>query len=164
MLCTEFQRNKLSALETWDQHFTCCVYIFVQHTYTTWLKVSGHLLVEHLIPKSWALIWSWSPLCCYNSLHFSGKAFHKTLEHYSRDLFHSATRALVRSGTDVGRLGLARSRCSNSYQMCLMGLRSGLCAGQSSSSTPISTNHFCMDLALCIVMLKQERAFPKLFS
>uniref|UniRef100_A0A4W5M2Q7 Aldo-keto reductase family 1, member A1a (aldehyde reductase) n=1 Tax=Hucho hucho TaxID=62062 RepID=A0A4W5M2Q7_9TELE len=30
-----------------------------------------------------------------------------------------------------------------------MGLRSGLCAGQSSSSTPISTNLFCMDLALC---------------
>jgi hypothetical protein len=30
-----------------------------------------------------------------------------------------------------------------------MGLRSGLCADQSSSSTPISTNHFCMDLALC---------------
>jgi hypothetical protein len=30
-----------------------------------------------------------------------------------------------------------------------MGLRSGLCAGQSSYSTPISTNHFCMDLALC---------------
>ena len=27
-----------------------------------------------------------------------------------------------------------------------MGLRSGLCAGQSSSSTPISTNHFRMDL------------------
>ena len=27
--------------------------------------------------------------------------------------------------------------------------RSGLCAGQSSSSTPILTNHFCMDLALC---------------
>uniref|UniRef100_A0A4W5Q4Q6 Activated leukocyte cell adhesion molecule a n=1 Tax=Hucho hucho TaxID=62062 RepID=A0A4W5Q4Q6_9TELE len=29
-----------------------------------------------------------------------------------------------------------------------MGLRSGLCADQSSSSTPISTNHFCMDLTL----------------
>jgi hypothetical protein len=30
-----------------------------------------------------------------------------------------------------------------------MGLRSGLCAGQSSSSTPILTNHSFMDLALC---------------
>uniref|UniRef100_A0A4W5JF29 Transportin-1 n=1 Tax=Hucho hucho TaxID=62062 RepID=A0A4W5JF29_9TELE len=29
-------------------------------------KVCGHLLVEHLIPKSRALIWSWSPLFCYN--------------------------------------------------------------------------------------------------
>jgi hypothetical protein len=28
------------------------------------------------IPKSWALIWSWSPLCCYNSLHYYGKDFH----------------------------------------------------------------------------------------
>ena len=26
----------------------------------TWPKVCGHLLVERLIPKSWALIWSWS--------------------------------------------------------------------------------------------------------
>jgi hypothetical protein len=32
---------------------------------------------------------------------------------------------------------------------CPMGLRLGLCADQSSSSTPISANHFCMDLALC---------------
>jgi hypothetical protein len=44
-------------------------------------------------------------------------------------------------------------------------LRSGLCAGQSSSSTPILTNHFRMDLALCmgaLSLLKQGRAFPKL--
>ena len=73
-------------------------------------------------------------------------------------------RALVRSGTDVGRLGLARSLHFNSSQRCSMGLRSGLCTCQSSYSTPIWTNHFCMTL-LCargIVMLKQERAFPKL--
>jgi hypothetical protein len=31
-----------------------------------------------------------------------------------------------------------------------MGLRSGLCAGQSSSYTQISTNHFSIDLALCM--------------
>jgi hypothetical protein len=36
--------------------------------YTTWPKVCGHLLVKHLIPKSWALQWSWSTLCCYNLL------------------------------------------------------------------------------------------------
>ena len=34
-----------------------------------------------------------------------------------------------------------------------MELRSGFCAGQSSSSTPISTNHFYMDLALCTGVL-----------
>ena len=43
---------------------------------TTLIKVCGHLLVEHLIPIWCALIWSWSPLCCYNSLHSSGKVFH----------------------------------------------------------------------------------------
>ena len=63
--------------------------------------------------------------------------------------FHSGTRALVRSGTDVGRLGLARSQHSITSQRCSMGLRLGLCAGQSSSSTSISTNNFFMDLALC---------------
>ena len=63
--------------------------------------------------------------------------------------FHSATRALLRSGNDVGQFGLVHSRCSNSSQRCSMGLRSALCGGQSSSSTPISTNHFCMDLTLC---------------
>ena len=62
--------------------------------------------------------------------------------------FQSATRPLVWSSTDVGLLGLSRSQCSNSSQSCLMGLRSRLCAGQSSSSIPILTNHFYMDLAL----------------
>ena len=42
------------------QHYVCphCKW-WVK--YTTWPIVCGHLLVEHLIPKSWALIWSWSP-------------------------------------------------------------------------------------------------------
>ena len=70
--------------------------------------------------------------------------------------FHSATRGLMRSGTDVRQLDLARSWCSNSPQRCSMGLGSGLWTDQSSSSTPISTKHFCMDLALCM------GAFPKL--
>ena len=71
------------------------------------------------------------------------------LEHCCGDLIHSATRALLRSGNDVGRLDLARSRRSNSSQRCSIRLWSGHCAGQSTSSTPISTNHFSMDLALC---------------
>uniref|UniRef100_A0AAZ3R1L6 ZZ-type domain-containing protein n=1 Tax=Oncorhynchus tshawytscha TaxID=74940 RepID=A0AAZ3R1L6_ONCTS len=72
------------------------------------------------------------------------------LEQVLKHTLYTHTLSLVRSGTDVGRLGLARSRHSNSSQRCSMGLRSGLCAGQSSSSIPISTNHFCMDLALCM--------------
>uniref|UniRef100_A0A8C7I6A8 Lebercilin-like protein n=1 Tax=Oncorhynchus kisutch TaxID=8019 RepID=A0A8C7I6A8_ONCKI len=44
--------------------------------YTRLPKVYGHPLVKHPIPESWALIWSWTPICCYNSLHSSGKAFH----------------------------------------------------------------------------------------
>ena len=63
--------------------------------------------------------------------------------------FHSATRALVMLGTDAGQLGLARSLHFNSSQRCAMGLRSKLCAGQLSSSTPISTNYLCLDTALC---------------
>lgn len=40
---------------------TCCVH------YMT--KSYGHMLVERLIPKLWALVWSWSPFFCCNSLH-----------------------------------------------------------------------------------------------
>ena len=109
----------------------------------------GHLLVEHLIPKSWALIWKWSPLCCYNRLTILGRLSTRCWKIAAGTCFHSDTRALVRLGTDVGRLGLAHSLRSNSSQMCSVGLRSGLCSGQLSSSTPISTNHFCIDLALC---------------
>ena len=54
----------------------------------------------------------------------------------------------VRSG-NVGREGLARTLRSNSSQRCSIGLRSGLCAGQSSSSTPNWLIHVFMDLALC---------------
>nr|XP_061844147.1 uncharacterized protein LOC133624531 isoform X2 [Nerophis lumbriciformis] len=62
---------------------------------------------------------------------------------------HSSKSALVRSHTDVGREVLALSLRSNSSQRCSIGFRSGLCAGQSSSSTPDSVIHVFMDLALC---------------
>ena len=62
---------------------------------------------------------------------------------------HSSRSAFVRSHTDVGPEGLALSLRSNSSQRCSIGLRSGLCAGQSSSSTPNSLIHVFMDLALC---------------
>ncbi|XP_058230352.1 uncharacterized protein LOC131343021 isoform X2 [Hemibagrus wyckioides] len=62
---------------------------------------------------------------------------------------HSSRSTFVRSHTDFGREGLALSLRSNSSQRCSIGLRSGLCAGQSSSSTPDSVIHVFMDLALC---------------
>ena len=56
-------------------------------------------------------------------------------------------RAFVSSDTDVGREGLAWNFHSSSCQRCLMGLRSGLCVGQSSSSTQNSSYPAFMDLA-----------------
>ena len=61
-------------------------------------SVSGHLLVEHLIPKSWALIWSWSLVCCYNSLHSSGKDLHLILEHCCRDLLPFSHKSISEVG------------------------------------------------------------------
>ena len=114
--------------------------------HTTWPKVCGHLLVKHLILKSWALIWSGSPPFAATTASTLLGRFYTRCWNFVAAL---AIRALVSPGTDVRRLGQALSRRSNSSQRCSMGLRSGLCAGQSSSSTPISTNYFCMDLTLC---------------
>ena len=120
-----------------------------QPKYTTWPKVCGHPLVEHLIPKSWALIWSWSPFAAITASTLKSRLSTRYWNVAVGTCFHSGTRALMRSGTDVGRLSLARSRCSNSFRWFLVGLRSGLCTGHSSYSAPISKSHFCMDLALC---------------
>jgi hypothetical protein len=118
-------------------------------SYTTWPKVCWHLLIEHLIPKSLALIWSWSSFAAITASTLLGSISTRCWNIAAGTYFHSATRALVRSDTDVGRLGLARSRRSNSPWRWSMGLRSGLFAGQSSSFTPLLTNHFRMHLALC---------------
>ena len=133
--------------------------------YTTWPTVSGHLLVEHLIPKSRALIWSWSALCCYNSFHSSGRFSTRCWNIAAGTCFHSATRALLKSGTDVGWLGLTCSQRSNWSQRCSMGLKPCLFAGQSFTSTAISDKQFLYGPRFVhgvIVMLKQEMAFPKL--
>ena len=50
--------------------------------YTTRPKVCGHLLVKHLIPKSWALI---RTHCCYNSLH----SWKTAPDHYSSSKLNS---------------------------------------------------------------------------
>uniref|UniRef100_A0A3P8T6V7 mRNA m(6)A methyltransferase n=1 Tax=Amphiprion percula TaxID=161767 RepID=A0A3P8T6V7_AMPPE len=60
---------------------------------------------------------------------------------------HSSRSAFVRSHTDVGPEGLALSLCSNSSQRCSIGLRSGLCVGQSSSSTPDSPDSLSYNTA-----------------
>ena len=77
------------------------------------------------------------------------KGFQQGLGVFMGIFDHSSRSAFVRSHTDVGREGLALSLRSNSSQRCSIGLRSGLCAGQSSSSTPNSLIHVFMDLALC---------------
>ena len=76
--------------------------------------------------KSWALIWSWSPPAITASSLLERFPWNITS---GGDLLPFSDNSIVRSGTDVGRLGLARSWRSNSSQRCLMGLRSGLCAG-----------------------------------
>ena len=52
-----------------------------------------------------------SPLCYNKCLHSSGKAFKWKLEHWSWNDWHSATRALVKLGTDVGWFDLAGRWC-----------------------------------------------------
>lgn len=49
----------------------------------------------------------------------------------------------------VGWEDLSHKWCFKSYQRCLEGLRSGFCAGHSSSSTPNPENHVFMAMALC---------------
>lgn len=71
---------------------------------------------------------------------------------FAHSFIHSFIKALVRSGSDVGWEDLAHNQCFS-----FTGLQ-GLSAGHYSSSTPNSSNHVFMDLA---IMLKQERAFPK---
>ena len=65
--------------------------------YTTWPKVCGHLLVEHLIPKSWALIWSWSPFAAITASTLLKRLSTRCWNIAAGTCFHSATRALVRS-------------------------------------------------------------------
>ena len=71
------------------------------------------------------------------------------LEHYCGDLLSFSHKIISEIGTDVGRLELAHSRCSNSSQRCSMELRSGLCADQSSSFTPISKKNISVWALLC---------------
>ena len=64
---------------------------------------------------------------------------------------HSSRSTFERSRTDVGHEGLVLSLRSNSSQRCSIWLRSGLCPGQSSSSTPNSVLHVFVDLLHALV-------------
>ena len=88
-----------------------------------------------------------TPVAAITASTFLGRLSIRCWNIAAETCFHSATRALARVGTDIGELGLAHNRLSNSSQKCSMGLRSGLCVGQSSFSTCKKPN-FCMDLAL----------------
>ena len=149
----------------------------------TWLKVCGQMLVEHLIPTSCVLIWSWSPFAAITASTLLGslstRCWNNAAITASTLLGRLSTRcwniAAITASTLLGRLS---TRCWNiasiqtqehllvqaltlgdSSQRCSMGLRLGLCAGQSRSSTLNSTNHLYGPRFVHrgIVMLKQER-------
>jgi hypothetical protein len=118
--------------------------------YTSWPKVCGRMLIETSHSKIMGNnIYFVPPFAAISTSTCLGRLSTICWNIATGTCFHSATRALVRLGTDVGRLDLARCLRSNSSQSFWMGLRSGLCAGQSSSSTPISANYLCMDLTSC---------------
>ena len=131
---------------------------FVWENYTTWPKVCGHLQVEHLIHKWWALIWSWSPPpsaiiastllgrhCCGDVLPFS----HKRI-------------------SEVGHWCWAFRPGSQSVFQFIPGVQWGWGQGSVQVSQVIphrSRQAISVWTSLCargIVMLKQKRSFPKL--
>lgn len=90
-------------------------------------------MLEYLIPNPWALISCYKPLC------FLGKI----LKPGWRDLLPLRHKNI----SEVGDWGRAQRSISN--KRCWMGLKSGLCARQSCSSTLNSENYFFMDLVSC---------------
>ena len=104
--------------------------------------------------KSWALIWSWSSFAVVIVYTLLGRLSTRCWNITTGTCFHSATKAFERSGADVGTSGLARSQCSNS----------SLCRPVKFFYTDIDKPFLYAPLFVHggIVMLKQERAFPKL--
>ena len=116
-------------------------------------------------PKSWALIWNWSHLCCYNSLHSSGKDFHYMLENWWRDLLPCSHERV----SEAGHWCWVFRPCSLSGFLFIPKVFDGrevraLCR-------PVKFFHTKLDKPFLygqrfihggIVMLKQERAFHNL--
>lgn len=109
----------------------------MHHSVCVWSKVCGHPRIDHSFPKPRPLIWSYSPFAAITAsvllTRLSTRFWNTTLEICT----HHATRASVR----LRHGGLVHSCHSSSYQRCLVGLMSGLCAGLSNSSTSISAKH-----------------------
>lgn len=82
-------------------------------------------------------------------LHSSGKAFLNILECLWEFVPIEARITMVRSVTAFGWEDLVLIQHLNSSQRCSEGLRSGLCARHSSSSTPNQSNRVFIELALC---------------
>jgi hypothetical protein len=65
--------------------------------------------------------WSWSPpFAVIIASILLGRLSSRNCNIAVGTCYHSSIKALERSGTDVGRLGLTRSRRSNSPQRCLI--------------------------------------------
>lgn len=98
-----------------------------------------------------------SALLCRISTRF--RSANGNIRSFSRSAF-------VASDTGVGWEGLTYSLHSNGAQRCSVGLRSGLCGGQSSSFTPNSFihNHPCLYGTCFCALLEQEEAIPKLLQ
>ena len=94
------------------------------------------------------LIWCRPTLCSYNSFN-SSRRLSTRFRSVFMGIFDHSSRSALRGQTDIGWEGLAHSLRSKSSQRCSIGLRWGLCAGQSSSSTPNLIIHVFMAFALC---------------
>lgn len=87
------------------------------------------------------------PLSSYRSLYSSGKAFYKILDCVRGNLcqFSKKKKTIVRSGT----VFWMRRPDSQSVFQCSVGVRPGLCTGQSSPSAQNSSRHVSLELAGC---------------
>ena len=116
--------------------------------------------LSNLIPKSWALIWSWSPPAITAST-LLGRLSTRCWNIAAGTYFHLARKALEKSGTDwVIRPGL------HSVFQVIPKMFDGV--EVRALCRPVKLFHIDLNEPLlygpCFVMLKQERAFPKLLS
>lgn len=95
-------------------------------------------MCEFLLPKFLTL-----KIIVQVKSHSSGKVFDKILDHCCADL------PILPPEHQRGHALTARCQHSNSSQKCSVGLRSWLCAGHSSSTTPTLANYVFMALHLC---------------